>query len=138
MDIAHIPRSFWHSLSFCMVVATVGILYVAYTSSTVSIEIANAKIELSSAISKAKDIKSDLKIENTRLIDANENLKEKLKALETKAAKSSTGISVKDLKAHGISGGKNSLFRKPFGDIDSSRFEELDEKIQSAEKLINK
>ncbi len=71
MDMASVPRSFWHALSFCMVAATLGLLFIAQSSSNVSIEIANAKIELSSAISQVKDIKSDLKAENTRLVKAN-------------------------------------------------------------------
>lgn len=138
MEKAHIPKSFWHSLSFCMVIATLGLLYIAYASSSVSIEIANAKIELSSAISQAKDIKSDLVSENARLTNANKKLKEQLATLETEAIKSTTGISIEDLKSHGIFGEKNSLIRKPFSAIEASRFDNLDKKILSAEQLIAK
>lgn len=59
MDTSNIPKSFWHALSFCMVTATLSIIFIAYRSSAVSIEIANAKISLSSAIGTVKDITSD-------------------------------------------------------------------------------
>ena len=32
-----------------------------------------------------------------------------------KALKTVTGVSIKDIKKHGIFGGRNSFFRKPFG-----------------------
>jgi len=78
MDISYIPKSFWHALSFCMIIATLGFLYIAYVSGSVSIEIANAKIELSSAISQVKDIKGDLVEENERLVKANNIMKNKI------------------------------------------------------------
>jgi hypothetical protein len=67
MKTLQIPKSFWHALSFCMVVATVGLVYIAYRLSSVSIEIADAKINLSAAPTTVKDIKSDLEAENVRL-----------------------------------------------------------------------
>ncbi|VAX00011.1 hypothetical protein MNBD_GAMMA19-395 [hydrothermal vent metagenome] len=87
MDIAHIPKSFWRSLSFCMVVATIGVLYIAYKSSSVSIEIADAKISLSSAISTTKEIKSNLEKENERLKKVNAEITEELRRTSVEVAK---------------------------------------------------
>ena len=85
MDTSNIPRIFWYSLSFCMVVTTVVLLTIAFKSSAISIEIASAKIELSSAIAQTKEIKNDLKLENERLISANKSLEQKLRLLEVAA-----------------------------------------------------
>ncbi len=53
MDLQHIPRTFWHSLSIAVVVISVGLTYIAYRSSSVSIELANAKINLSSEVASS-------------------------------------------------------------------------------------
>lgn len=82
MDISSIPKTFWHALSLSVLLATGGLVYIAYQSSTVSIEIANAKIQLSSAITETKEIKSDLEVENERLRQAAEELKTKIRLLE--------------------------------------------------------
>lgn len=82
MDTSHIPKTFWHSLSFCMVVGTLGLLIIAYKASSVSFEIANAKIVLSSTISQAKEIKSELDAENKRLLALNQRLEEQISVLE--------------------------------------------------------
>lgn len=139
MDISQIPRSFWHALSFCMVSATLGLLYIAHASSSVSIEIANAKIELSSAISQAKDIKNKLADENKRLVLANTLLKEKIQSLEEQATQSSKGISLEDLKSHGIGGnGISDISRLITDPIDSTWVKELETKIDSAEQALRK
>jgi hypothetical protein len=74
MELSQVPKTFWHALSFCMVVATLGFVFIAYRASSVSIEIANAKINLSSALATVKDIQNDLATENERLKKANEDL----------------------------------------------------------------
>lgn len=139
MDISHIPRSFWHAISFCIVVATLGLLYLAYISNSVSIEIANAKIELSSAISQVKEVKSDLAEENERLVNANNTLKTKLKKLEEKAANSTKGISLNEIKSWKIIDGKNGEVSKLLEEANSSVWlKAIDSKIQSAEQAIKK
>ncbi|MBU4320888.1 MAG: hypothetical protein KJ739_07360 [Nitrospinae bacterium] len=125
MDISHIPRSFWHALSFCMVVATIGLLIIAYKSSSVSIEIANTKIELSSVITKTKEIRNELQIEDERLKQANKELQEKLKAPKLNEATSK--IMLEELKKSGQR-----------IEMSKERFKDLDAKIQSAEKAIKK
>lgn len=137
MEVSQIPKSFWHAASFCMVVATLGLLYIAYSSSSVSIEIANAKIELSSALSQAKDIKHELANENSRLVEANRLLREKIAKLE-KAARSSTGITLKDLRAYGITGGKNSDISKLIREPEKSArwVTDINKKIRSAEQVL--
>jgi len=79
LDTTQIPKSFWHAVSFCMVIVTIGVLVIAYKSSSVSIEIANARIDLTSAISATRGIKSDLENENERLKRANADIKKELK-----------------------------------------------------------
>lgn len=139
MEATQIPKSFWHALSFCMVTATLGILYIAQSSSSVSIEIANAKIELSSAISQVKDIKSELADENERLVEANKLMKEKIKLLEEKAIKSATGISLNDLKSQGISETENSGISKYLRDPKKSTWlKEMDTKIYAVEQVLKK
>ena len=64
-----------------MLSATFGLLFIAYQSTNVSIEIANTKIELSSALSKTREIKSDLEEENERLREASAFLEDKVREL---------------------------------------------------------
>lgn len=78
MSIDNLPRVFWYALSFCMVTATLGLLLIAYRASTVTIEIADAKINLSSALSAVKEVKSNLQAENEKLLTANAELLLKL------------------------------------------------------------
>jgi len=74
MNPGNLPKTFWYALSFCMVAATLGLLVIAYRASTVSIEIADAKINLSSALSDVKEVKTNLEIENEKLLSANAEL----------------------------------------------------------------
>ncbi|MBA1145845.1 hypothetical protein H0Z60_02115 [Ectothiorhodospiraceae bacterium WFHF3C12] len=138
MDISHIPRSFWHAISFCLVTGTLGFLWIAYSATNVSLEIADAKIELSSAIAQAKDIRGELRADKSRLLEANELLREKIERLETMVDAKTGGLSLEDLKTNGILGGDNSEIRKLIKDPSSEGFEDLDKKIQDAEQLIDK
>ncbi|MCG2709048.1 MAG: hypothetical protein L6246_01835 [Thermodesulfovibrionales bacterium] len=108
-----------------MVVATIGLLIIAYKSSSVSIEIANTKIELSSVITKTKEIRNELQIEDERLKQANKELQEKLKAPKLNEATSK--IMLEELKKSGQR-----------IEMSKERFKDLDAKIQSAEKAIKK
>ena len=54
MDIQQIPKTFWHALSLAVIVVSCGLTYIAYKSSSVSIEIANAKINLSSEMATSQ------------------------------------------------------------------------------------
>lgn len=153
MDMANIPRSFWHALSFCMVAATLGLLYIAQSSSSVSIEIANAKIELSSAISQVKDIKSDLQAENIRLAEANLLLQEKIKKWEAAAKLNPGGTSLEDLNLGEVLGRPSpivqeviespvvlnpSVLNPPSPRVAPSidPYKDIDARIQSAEQYI--
>lgn len=53
MDIQSIPRTFWHSISLAILIVSAGLTHVAYKSSDVSIELANAKIDLSSEVASS-------------------------------------------------------------------------------------
>ena len=144
MDMANIPRTFWHALSFCMVAATLGLLYIAQSSSSVSIEIANAKIELSSAISQVKDIKSDLQAENTRLAEANLLLQEKIKKWEDAAKLNPGATSLEDLNLDEVLSRPSPVVLNPDPPGPSGSgisppndlYKDIDAKIQSAEQYI--
>ena len=129
MDISNIPKSFWYALSFCMVAATLGILFIAYKSSSVSIEIANAKIKLSSAIEKTKEVRNRLQIENEKLQQTNADLQEILKI--TKLSNLDKGIelpiTIEEIKK---------LETTKVG-IPDEWFKNMDVKIQSAEKATS-
>ena len=49
------------------------------------------------------------------IVDANIKGAERESGEIDKVLKATTGISVKDIKKHGVFGGPNSVFRKPFG-----------------------
>jgi len=133
MDTSNIPKTFWHSLSFCMVVGTVGLLVIAYKASSVSIEIANAKIELSSAVSQTKEIKTDLEAESKRLISAKRLFQENVDALAKSAKSSESAFPIEELT--------KALRQPAFAEGDfkyKSGFEALDAKIRSAQEAIRK
>lgn len=135
MDISSIPKTFWHALSLSLLIATGGLVYIAYQSSTVSIEIANAKIQLSSAITETKGIKSDLEIENKRLRQAAEELSNKILLLEEMVASSSqpsfTAETLRKLKPLGEENGKI-----PTLTIPPERFKEFDSRIEQAQQYL--
>lgn len=94
MDIQHIPKTFWHALSIAVLVVSAGLTYIAYRSSTVSIELANAKINLSSevasstialrsALDEAKDAKADAEKKYDELLRQHEHLQERLKQIKS-------------------------------------------------------
>ena len=57
----NIPGVFWYSVSCCLIIATGVLSYVALKSSSVSIEIANTKISLLSAVKETQEIADKLK-----------------------------------------------------------------------------
>lgn len=140
MDTSHIPKTFWHSLSFCIVVGTLGIIFIAYRASSVSIEIANAKIVLSSTLSETKEIKSELEVENKRLISANRRLEEKIESLEKSGKIPKGSISIEELKTDiwkpflGVPVPQAAMRTETVG----NRLDALDAKIRSAEEAIKK
>jgi hypothetical protein len=121
-----------------MVAGTLGLLIIAYKASSVSFEIANAKIELSSAIAKTKEIKSDLKLEDERLKDIKSDLEQMIAAPESSNPTQDDGkeFSIEEPKKDHTLDGKNSTFMKIR--IPKDRFESLDAKINAAEKAIQK
>lgn len=96
MDIQHIPKTFWHALSIAVLVVSAGLTYIAYRSSTVTIELANAKINLSSevasstialrsALGEAKDAKADAEKKYDALLMQHERLQERLEQFKSTA-----------------------------------------------------
>ena len=78
MDVAGIPKTFWHAVSVSILALTFGLLLIAYRSATVTIEIANTKIVLSKAIFETERLNEDLKKEALRLERARVGLNEKV------------------------------------------------------------
>lgn len=119
-----------------MLVATFGIILIAYRSSSVSIEIANAKINLSSALSTVKDIKGELEKENERLKRANYELQSKLQSAGGDVAKiikdPTIGRDLKELLKGRQLGGEDSAIKR----VDTRSFDELGSKIQQVEKAV--
>ena len=119
-----------------MVVATFGLVYIAYRASSVSIEIADAKINLSSALSTVKVIKSELEAEDERLKRANDELQAKLKSATGDVAKvirdPSIGPELKELLQDSPLGGDNSAYMR----LDQKQFDVLDSKIQEVENAV--
>lgn len=96
MDIQHIPKTFWHALSVAVLVVSFGVIYIAYRSSSVSIELANAKISLSSevasstialknALEMTKKAKEEAEKEYSVLVRKNDLINMRFKFLEEEA-----------------------------------------------------
>lgn len=140
METANIPKMFWYALSFCMIVATLGLVYIAYRSTTVSIEIADAKINLSSALGQVQDIKADLEKENQRLIQANADLQTRLNKVNAEMARLSNSAKAKsntnlNTIIKNYTAGKSGTVIKP---IDPKIFESITAKLKQAERVIKK
>ncbi len=56
MDISNIPKTFWYSASFCIVLLTISFVVIAWKSTSLTIEIANAKIGLSQAATRTEEV----------------------------------------------------------------------------------
>ncbi|SEF93465.1 hypothetical protein [Vibrio hangzhouensis] len=96
MEIQHIPKTFWHALSVAVLVVSSGLTYIAYKSSSVSIELANAKINLSSevasstialknALDKAKKAKEEAEQKYAVLVRKHDLVNEQLRKLQAEA-----------------------------------------------------
>lgn len=60
MEDKNIPSFFWYCLSICMVAATFGLLYLGFLSSSISIEVADTKIEMKKAFNEIKAARVEL------------------------------------------------------------------------------
>lgn len=110
MDIQHIPKTFWHALSIAILIVSSGLTYIAYRSSNVSIELANAKINLSSevasstialksALDEAKEAKAETERKYDALIKQHELLQSQLRVIESQAlSDNSAKLSLEKLK----------------------------------------
>lgn len=130
MTPTNIPRFFWISLSFCMIVATLGLLGIAWQSTSISIEIANAKINLSKAISEVRQIKNELETEQERLMEEKRALNDLLNNLDKVSANSSETEEL--LKSY------LSDKRTPWPTVlEKQRFNQLDHQLLNLEKTLN-
>lgn len=87
MSIQYIPRGFWHSLSFAIVVLSVGLVYIAYRASSVSLETeygrldltrVQTSLDLSLALEEIKELKSQLEKQRSEIAEHNKTLKNQL------------------------------------------------------------
>lgn len=137
MDTNNIPRTFWYALSLCMMAATFGLLFIAYRSTSVSIEIANTKIELSSALSETKEIKTELQQENERLKAASAELRQKVDELEKLLADAGSGaVSAAELRRSGLLSAQP--VPPPAVEVPEERFQLLDKRIEQVQRSIQK
>jgi len=130
MTPSNIPRFFWISLSFCMIVATFGLLTIAWQSTSISIEVANAKINMSKAISEVRQIKDELEREQEILTEEKESLKDLLKNLE-KAP--DTSSNPEELLMSYLSNRKTNWSTVQ----QKQRFNQLEHRLQSLEKTLD-
>ena len=77
METSQIPRTFWHAVTVSLLAATLVLLYIALKSTSISIEIANAKINLNTAISETEQLNQELREQNEALLAAKEELERK-------------------------------------------------------------
>lgn len=126
MDVSGIPKIFWYSVSISIVFATFGLTIIAYHSANVSIEIANTKINLSSAITETEQIARELRQENERLKIINENLQEKMREL--------TGQSSSPKTFQGLE--KFQLDDQKLFLIPDKRFEAIDRNLQALKEQV--
>jgi hypothetical protein len=113
-----------------MIVATLGLLGIAWQSTSVSIEITNAKINLSRAISEVRQIKDELEMEQDRLIEEKEALNNLLSNLEKTSATSSE---TEELLKSYLSNKKT-----PWPAVlEKQRFKQLDHQLINLEKTLN-
>ena len=95
MEISHIPRPVWHalgwSLSFAILVLSASFAWITYHSSSISVEIANAKITVVQAqartriaIAETTQIAKALKRQEQERMSATSALREEFGALGTK------------------------------------------------------
>ena len=93
MEIQHIPKTFWHSLSIAVLTISSGLTYVAYNSSELTLELANAKISLNSnvasttvalnnAVNNAKSIKVDAEKAYEEVLARNVMLEQQIESLK--------------------------------------------------------
>lgn len=124
MDASAIPKTFWNSVSLAIVVTTFGLLWIAHRSASVSIQIANAKIELSGAISETEQLNPKLKDENQQLLQAKAEFEEKIalfeNALKTKKQAELTPAELEEYKPRPIGSQVGSSANERFDKVQMS------------------
>jgi hypothetical protein len=116
-----------------MVVGTLGLLLIAYKASSVSIEIANTKIELLAAVSQTKEIRDNLEAESQRLASANKLFQENIDTLAKSAKASPSALHIEEL----TKGLRQPTLAARHPDY-KKEFDALDAKIKSAEETLRK
>ena len=119
MDIAGIPKTFWHAVSVSILALTFGLLLIAYRSANVTIEIANTKIVLSKTINETERLNEDLKKEASRLERVRVGLNQKVAEFDRALmeAKSWSPEYIKSLRPKMLDLTEASVSIKQFEDI---------------------
>ena len=136
MDNLNIPRTFWHALSFCMIISTVVLLFIATKASNISIEVADTKINISSAISKIElayiKLEQEEKNFKRKVNDYNDNiakLNNYTKQAPTSNKKSKSTIDMFNIKPLG--------FKQYKLEENNKAFSEIEAHIDSAKENLN-
>ncbi|MDD5582248.1 MAG: hypothetical protein PHS99_03410 [Candidatus Marinimicrobia bacterium] len=115
-----------------MIVETLVLLSIAWRSTSLSIEISNAKISMSTILTKVKEIKNELKHENERLLEEKQTLNNLLETLKIIFRNSDNNLSAKLLRSYLEQ--NNDIF------LDGSQtncFETINQRLEQIEKTLN-
>ena len=82
MDLTHIPKIFWYSVSIAILVITGTFSWAALQSKGMTIEIANAKIAITGQLTELEKVNENLKRQLAALNNTKKELEEKIKKLE--------------------------------------------------------
>jgi len=135
VDISNIPKTFWHSISIAILIATIGLTIISYKSASVSIEIANTKISLLSAIAETEKLNESLRMKNNKLKNEYNQMIDIIKSFEKNDSpqKKSDGLEfynfpgLADLKK--FASDQNSISDESFGKI-KSKLNELRKSLE--------
>ena len=133
MDTKAIPSVFWYSLSFCMITATIGILFIFYLAGSVSIEVASAKINMTKAVYKVREVRADLEKKSYELAEKEKAL---MKIKNSHQPESTMQLFPSKPDVHfntGINGFYDKFNAEKTGDAD---FKEIDKKLGAIEDFL--
>lgn len=137
MDTSNIPRFFWYTVSVCIFAVTFGVLYLAYRSTSVSIEVANVKIELSAAAADLEGINRELEEKNNVLAETRAELERREKNLaELVSSTSARTIEVDEIRKLVLLA--NTKVVMPKTKIPNEKFKTLDKRLNTVQKVVRK
>lgn len=82
MELSHIPKIFWYSVSLAILLITATFSWAALQSNGMTIEIANAKIAITGQLSDLEKVNENLKNQLVLLNETKAELEKKIRKLE--------------------------------------------------------